>query len=98
MWNVAKLGSLFSPTISRAAARRRGGKTRLGLEALEGRLLLCAGGCHWYPTPLDLSARPSSLTTTAELARLGHVNHGHLLHPGVAHPSVAMEYPGVGRR
>jgi hypothetical protein len=85
MWNVAKLGSLFSPTTSRAAARRRGGKTRLGLEALEGRLLLCNGPCN-------------GLTTTAEFARLGHVNHGHLLHPGVAHPSVAMEYPGVGRR
>jgi hypothetical protein len=76
MLSFSRMRGMFSQTAFRRGCARRKSNPQPGLESLEGRLLMCSGGCHWHASALVQTAKPSSLTTTAEVAYLAHLNWG----------------------
>jgi hypothetical protein len=83
MLSFTKIRGLFAQTASIRASLTRRGKRRPALESLEKRALMCgSGGCHWHSTPLDPSGRAGSITPSAEVARLGHLNREALADAG----------------
>jgi hypothetical protein len=92
MLTFTKIRGLFSQTPSPSSSRRQRPKTRPALESLEGRFLLCVGGrCNWHPSLVDLTTKPSSLTTPAEVAHRGDWNQHSPFHHSEAHRSHGME-------
>jgi hypothetical protein len=45
------------------------------------------GGCNWHPALLDQTTKPSSLTTAAEVARIGHLSQNSPFHVTNVHPA-----------
>jgi hypothetical protein len=83
MLSFTKIGGLFPQTASSRASLTRLGKRQPALDSLEIRALMCgSGGCHWHSTPLDLSGKAGSITPSAEVARLGHLNREALADAG----------------
>jgi hypothetical protein len=90
MVSFPKIRGRFAQTTSQSPSRRQRGTTRPRLESLDGRFLLCPGGCKQHASLLDQTIKPSALTTPAEVAHLSHRNPDSPFHPGNGHASHVM--------
>jgi len=95
MLSFTKIDGLFSRT-PRHNSSRRLGQTLLAIEPLEGRLLLCAGGCHWHLAQLDQISTPTLTGTSFEISRVVHANQHSPVDYGTGSTTAVMANTGCG--
>jgi len=95
MLNFTKIDGWFSRTPRHNSPRRRG-QTLLAIEPLEGRLLLCAGGCKFHPSQLDQISTPTLPGTSFEISRVVHADQNSSVDYGTGSPAPVMANSGCG--